>query len=210
MKVAVPRDWVGQTAVVMATGPSLTPADVDACRGLRVIAVNDAYRLAPWADALYASDVSWWLVHRGVPDFAGVKWSVQHNQWKPDRCARFADVRRLAHAGERGLSTDPAAICTGRNSGYAALNLAVLYGATRIILLGFDMGHDKGGQTHFFGNHPGSLSNKSPYHSFLPFFKTAAAQCRALGVVVVNSSRRSSLDCFPKVRLEDALAQVAA
>lgn len=209
MKVSVPRDWAGQTAAVLATGPSLTQADVDACRGLRVLAVNDAYRLAPWADALYASDVSWWLVHRGVPDFAGVKWSVQYNHWNAERKARFADVRRLKNAGERGLSTDQGAICTGRNSGYAALNLAMLYGATRILLLGFDMGHDRG-KTHFFGNHPGSLSNQSPYHSFRPFFKTAAAQAKALGVDVLNCSRKSSLTAFPLVPLESALPQVAA
>jgi hypothetical protein len=52
--------WAGETAVLVASGPSLCPSDVDRVRGrARVIAVNDGYRLAPWADVLYACDRRW-------------------------------------------------------------------------------------------------------------------------------------------------------
>ena len=49
--------WAGDTCCILATGPSLTPAQAEYAKGkARVIAVNDAWRLAPWADILYACD----------------------------------------------------------------------------------------------------------------------------------------------------------
>lgn len=211
MSVAVPRAWAGETVAILATGPSLTQADVDACRGLRVIAVNDAFRLAPWADCLYATDVSWWLTHQQTaPLFAGPKWSVDHVTWDASRRERFPHVQRLANTGVTGIDTDPTGLRHGGNSGYAALNLAVHYGAARILLLGYDLQHGDDGRTHFFGNHPGSLNNRSPYHQYLANFATTVAPLRALGIDVVNCSPRSALSCFPLARLHDALAKVAA
>ena len=84
--VVVPKAWSGETVVVIATGPSLTAEDVDYCRGkARVIAINDAYTLAPWADALYATDAKWWHWHRGVASFTGAKWSMEHSAWGTHR-----------------------------------------------------------------------------------------------------------------------------
>jgi len=45
---SVPRLWPGETFVCLASGPSLTQADVDYCRGkARVIAIKDVLHLAP-------------------------------------------------------------------------------------------------------------------------------------------------------------------
>jgi hypothetical protein len=47
----------------------------------RVVAVNDAYRLAPWADALVGNDRAWWGLYPEALNFAGRKFagtSVQH------------------------------------------------------------------------------------------------------------------------------------
>ena len=70
--------------VVAATGPSLTPAVAAEVRRARwplekcrVVAVNDAYRLLPYADILYACDERWWEVHIGDvrKSFYGERWS---------------------------------------------------------------------------------------------------------------------------------------
>ena len=52
--IPMPRLSDGGTIVCLATGPSLTQADVDAVRGQAdaVIAISDAVDLAPWADVL--------------------------------------------------------------------------------------------------------------------------------------------------------------
>lgn len=203
----VPKDWRGETAVVIATGPSLTSEDVDYCRGkARVVAVNDAYKLAPWADCLYATDARWWHWHRGVPDFTGPKWSLEHSAWGNHR-ERYPDVQRLRNTGPGGLEHDPSGLKNGRNSGYAAVNLAYHYGATRIILLGFNMGH-KGGRSHFFGDHPNRTS--SPYRQFIERFETIVAPLQKRGVSVINCSRDSLLHCFPKADLRQTLIAEAA
>jgi hypothetical protein len=203
----VPKEWPGETCVVIATGPSLTPDDVNYCQGkARVIAVNDAYKLAPWADCLYATDAQWWHWHRGAPEFAGAKWSLEHSQWGNFR-ERYPDVQRLRNSGPSGLEHDPSALKNGRNSGFAAVNLAYHYGATRVILLGFDM-QRKGGKSHFFGEHPNRSS--SPYPQFRERFKTLVKPLAKAGVEVVNCSRNSVLECFPKAELRQTILSVAA
>jgi hypothetical protein len=206
--VSVPRRWPGETVVCIGTGPSLTAEDVNAVRGqARVIAVNDAYRLAPWADALYACDVQWWKWHHGVPSFTGEKWSLKVSGWR-HASARYPDVQLLTNTGKTGLETDPTGLRTGKNSGYQAINLAVHYGAKRIVLLGYDM---KLGATgaHFFGEHPGH--RRGPYRTFIPCFSTLVAPLHRLGVEVINCTRDTALDAFPKAPLAQVLrVEVAA
>lgn len=196
---SVPRLWPGETVVCIATGPSLTPQDVDACRGrARVIVVNDSYRLAPWADALYAADTAWWHVHQGVPGFAGRKYTVQLTP-------RAFGVERLTVTGDRGLERDPRGLRTGMNSGYQSVNLAVHFGASRIVLLGFDM-QACHGRTHWFGEHPQRLNSGSPWPTFRALFDTMVEPLRQLNVAVVNATRETALTSFPQVSLDEALA----
>jgi len=198
----VPRLWPGETCVLIGGGPSLTSADVDAVRGrARVIAINDAYRLAPWAEVLYACDRKWWDWHQGVPSFAGLKYSLIDT--------KYPDVQILNNTGPYGLElVDRSGVRTGRNSGYQALNLAIHFGATRILLLGFDCGLGEGGESHWFGDHP--VPQQSPYPHFRLAFEMLGEPLKAAGVTVLNCSRRTTLKCFQKVSLVEALQQVAA
>jgi len=183
----------------------LTQADVDACREkAHVIAVNDAYKLAPWADVLYAADYKWWRVHQGVPTFRGVKYSIMpngHNNAQQE----YKDVHVLRNTGVDGLEREPNGLRTGRNSGYQAINLAVHLGATTIILLGYDMAVGPGGRRHFFGDHPPPLTLTSVFPEFLRHFRTLPAPLAALGVRVLNATRTTALTDFPKVALAEAL-----
>ena len=74
----VERLWEGETVVCLASGPSLTPADVEYVRGkARVIVINTTVLLAPWADVLYACDARWWQWHhKTVKGFAGMKFAL--------------------------------------------------------------------------------------------------------------------------------------
>lgn len=193
--------WPGSTVVCIATGTSLRKADVDACCGrARVIAINDAYKLAPWADALYACDSRWWHWHRGVKSFAGQKYSLDN------RVKRLCpEVTVLRNTGETGLELDPAAIRTGKNSGYQAINVAVHLGAKVILLLGYDMRLGPGHRSHFFGEHPHPV--KPPFHLMIPKFATLVAPLMAVGVKVINCTPQSALECFPRMDLTAALNQ---
>lgn len=201
--VSVPRLWSGETVVCIATGPSLTAEDCEFVRGkARVIAINDAYRLAPWADCLYACDAQWWRWHQGVPSFAGVKWSLNHSAWGKYR-AVYPDVRLLRNTGPAGLEHEPTGLRTGRNSGYQAVNLAYHYGAARIVLLGYDM-QPSGGKSHFFGEHPNG--QRSPYDQFRRAFQSLVKPLQKAGIQVINCTRRTALLAFPTAPLEDVLS----
>lgn len=80
----------------------------------------------------------------------------------------------------------------------------MLWGATRIVLVGFDMGA-LGNKDHFFGEHPAPLFRQSPYATFRRAFLRVADDCRAMGVKVINASPRSHLESFPKMTLQAAL-----
>ena len=200
--------WRGETVTIIAGGPSLTQEQVDMVRGkTRIIAVNDAYRLTPWADILYGCDVKWWEWHKGVPDFKGIKAGLRwdaikgkfHGGWTADI---FPDVRSLASTGANGLEIAPNSLRTGSNSGYQAINLAVHMGAKRILLLGYDMKSD-GKKNHWFGEHPNKVI--PPYTMMLPYFKTIVEPLEKAGIEVINCTPDSALKVFPMMKLEEAL-----
>lgn len=192
------KAYARDTWACVGTGPSLTDDDVQSLMGrVRVIAINDAVRLCPWADVLYACDGKWINQYQGVPSFPREKYSMTVNS------RRYPAWVKLRNAGPVGLSRDPSSLCTGSNSGYQAINLAVHLGAARILLLGYDMQRHSG-KSHFFGEHPqGWLP--SPYKKFLQAFPSLVAPLAAAGVEVINCSRVTALTTFPRQDLATAL-----
>jgi hypothetical protein len=198
--------WPGELVVVAATGPSLTQEQAELCRGHRVIAVNDAYKLFPFADALYACDGAWWFHHHGCPDFKGEKWSSHGRVGKNDKTAvaqKFGLELVLGKDGN-GFSLDPACIHYAGNSGFQAANLALLFGGNPIVLVGFDM-RLLGKQRHFFGDHQGKLVNVGDPKRWVKHYDVAAARLPE-HVRVINATPGSALKCFPMMTLTEALA----
>lgn len=201
----VPRLFPNSTIVCIGGGPSLLAVDVDACRGrAHVIAINDAYRLASWADVLYACDAKWWTWHPEAAAFTGLKYGLAHRQdvFPPT-------VQQLKNAGSDGLEASPdglriGGVSGGANSGYQAINLAVHLGASRIVLLGYDMQPDPAGKQHWFGNHPVQVN--SQYGKCVQSFERLVEPLQQIGVVVVNASRQTALTMFPRQPIEAALA----
>jgi hypothetical protein len=189
--------------VCIGGGPSLTPEDVDYCRGkARVIAINDAFKLAPWADVLYACDGQWWGWHKGVPDFKGLKYGIT---LKPHQ--RDFGVGILKQTADFGLEKNPSGLRTGKNSGYQAMNLAVHLGARTIILLGYDMQVGPNKETHWFGDHPvKTLAIRFP--NYVKSFTTIVEPLKAIGVTVWNCSRQTALKQFPRAVITDVLPEV--
>lgn len=200
--VTVPRVWPGSTVVCLAGGPSLCQADVDACRGVtKVLAIKDAIRLAPWADVLYSCEFKWWRAHPETAAYTGPKYGMEATPGRDD-------VRVLRNSGDTGLEIRPNGLKNGRNSGYQAINLAVHFGATTIVLLGYDMHPDVSGKQHWFGGHSYNPHGVPPYQLFLERFDTIVEPLKKAGITVLNATPDSSLRCFPMVSLADALKQV--
>lgn len=93
----------------------------------------------------------------------------------------------------------------GDNSGYQAVNLAYLMGAERIILIGFDM-MMFGKQRHWFGDHPEHMNVASNYVSCIRWFGTIKPE--DYGLEIINCSRRTALNHFPKHDLDEMLAAI--
>lgn len=159
------------------------------------------HALAPWADLLYACDHGWW--ERYAPAFGGMKVTQD-----PRVASIRDDVHRVpCDPDGTGLSRDPHRIHGGGNGGYQAVNLAVLLGAARIILLGFDMSAGPDGRRHAYPDHQPGLNNpdESNFMNWRTAFAALARDLRAAGIPVVNCSTRTALDCFPRGTLETVL-----
>lgn len=186
------------TVVIIASGNSLVREDVDYLRGrARVLAVSDNYRIAPFAEWIYSSCKQWWDVH-----LREVLATTSADLWTRDPAAQEAyGLNLLPHrVDSEGIEEDS---CAGNCSGEHAIHLAYHLGATKIVLLGFDMGAT--GQGHWFGKHPKPLANGADFKTMRKSFPRLAADLRDRGVEVLNATRETALDCFPRVTLAEAL-----
>jgi len=112
-------------------------------------------------------------------------------------------LNRIEGCKADGLGRDK--IHYGANGGYQAINLAYLFGAKKIILLGFDMklGEDK--KSHWHGNHPGALNKDMPIKTWIKNFWKLAEDLKSENIEIINSTRDTALECFNKIKLEVAL-----
>jgi len=194
--------------VLVASGPSLTQEQVDQCRGkASVIVINNNYKLAPWADHLYACDQNWWQWYENDPDllnFKGKKWS-QDKAWDEETRSHIEqkhNVTFLVSESSPGLSLKQGIIHQGSNSGYQAINLAYHLGAKQIILLGYDM-QQTGGNVRWHGDHPNK--GRPNYNKFAKFFTELANDVQKAGIEVVNCTTQTALTCFPRQSLDEVL-----
>lgn len=180
---SIPLHWKFKTVCVLASGPSMSQEIADRLRPMEMptIVVNETYRLAPWADLLYAADEAWWKVK--PREFNGLKVS----------CSEVPGVLHLKNAGRIGYSDDADCVHTYGNSGAQAIQIAAKGGAARIELYGFDM-HG----THWHGEHEKPLRKTSAvsFCKWIDEMKTLAAALEARGIEVVNMTEGSALSCF--------------
>lgn len=226
--------WTGKAAVCIATGPSLTEAQLERVREaraadlVRVITVNDAYLVAPFADVLYYADAKWrrwqeaglerrwpWRsfsadeVRQAFASFGGQKCSVRRRHMvkgKPELVEDSGDTQYLGILLSDGLSLNPGGIATGSNSGHQALNIAALSGAKLVLLVGYDArpaGSAPREIPHAFGEHPDK--SRPPYVLMKKNMRTTQTALRQLGVQVFNCTPGSAIDCFERRSLEEGI-----
>jgi hypothetical protein len=189
---------------IVASGPSATQEDAETLQEVceEVIAVNDSWRLLPQCDHIWATDFRWWKYHIAdiSRDYEGQCWT-QDVQWDQGIAPADWGIHCLkADTGAPGLATKPGYVHTGRNSGYAAINLALHLGASRILLLGYDM-QLEGKRRHWFGEHPEGLEVASNYPGFMDRFQTIDPA--DYGIEIWNVTRRTALNHFPHKTLEE-------
>lgn len=200
-----PRWNDGRTVIVAAPGPSLTQEVASRCQGYTCLAIKEAYRLLPWSAVLYGGDPKFWLRNEGCQDFQGERWSshgtIGHDD-KLDVAARYG-IRLVQGVGGNGFSLKPGHIHYGGSSGFQAINLTILFGATSIVLVGFDM-KARDGRRYFFGSHPTSVA--APHYGQILWRFDWAAKRLPPHIKILNATPNSALRAFPLVELDHALA----
>lgn len=200
----IPPDWHGETAFLLAGGPSLIGFDAERLRGRgRIITINDSYRLCPWADVLYFCDRAWWYRHR-----AEIQQVVTGGCIVTLENRQIEGMHSLRSSGKTGLETDDrAAIRNGGNSGYQAIGVAAHLGATRIVLLGYDM-HCANGRTHWHGGHSGG-TREGEYErrcvKWLKNYRTLVHPLEKMRVEVLNATPGSALKGWEQRPLQEIL-----
>jgi hypothetical protein len=184
--------WRGRTVVCLASGPSLTVEDCDRVResGHPAIVTNTTFKLCPWAEVLFGYDSAWWKKYRGEVDdvFSGERLTLSPN-------GKMLGAQSL-HA--------QAWFSSFWNSGACAISLAVVGGASRIVLLGYDC-QKTDGRSHWHGDHPEGLGNAKSLPKWSKHFAGVARYAEKHGAKVLNCTRQTALTCFEKTDLEAAL-----
>lgn len=133
-----PKIWDGSTAVIIGGGPSLEGTNLKLLEhprhpSIRVIGCNDAFLLGDWIDVCYFGDWSWYeLFEKDLDQFPGLKVTCQERCAHTD-CEGILVVRREI----RGCFID-GRVGWNMNTGTSAINLAILFGARKVVLVGFD------------------------------------------------------------------------
>lgn len=117
----------------------------------------------------------------------------------------MVDLNQIEAIDEPGLCLRPGRIHTGLNSGYQAIGLAFMWGAARIILLGYDMQRGPRGESHHHGDHEGGLPNLGTMHEWTRRMVQLGIDLRTCGIDVINATRRTAINCFERMPIERAL-----
>jgi len=144
----IPKRFPGETAIVAGTGPSLTPESIALCNearqsgDVRIFAANRAHELFD-TDVLHACNAAfyplWWDLSK---DKTCDKWTTDRATATipaPPPGTVSSDVKYIDIRFDKGLSRDPSYICAHHGTGPMLVNIAYLYGCTRLLLIGWDM-----------------------------------------------------------------------
>jgi len=166
--------------VVIGSGPSLTADDCELIKksGHFTIVVNSSWQAAPWANILFAADECWWDYNHPPKEMQ--RWTTSKEAARKHNINRFSGT-------------------LGANSGMQAISLALLLGASKIILVGFD-GSLKNG-THWHGDH---LHTSNPTPKSIRQWQVQFSQLPTR-IPIINCSRFTELETFKTGILENEI-----
>ena len=201
------------TCYIVGGGPSLIDFDWSKLGPKKfVIAVNRSYEVLPNAQIVYFTDEDWYAAHEtGLKEHKGclIKGSLQPQKFK------VPDVIQYHLIGEKGLSTKPGTLMHGRNSTYAAINLAGIHlRFNKIYLLGIDMKwqkpadvkkHTKHNSTTHWHNGHRRIDPESIYKTMMANYQTIVQPLKDnnIEVINVNTLEQTGLRTFPIKSFEE-------
>ena len=225
----VQPEFKGETAVLIATGPSITQEQLDIVQKAqedgkcKVITVNNAYQVAPWTDAHISCNDDWWQYYwprdQVLRELPCAKYTWYSN------VAENYNITYIKAIVKDGLSTDPRILHINHGSGPMAINLALHYGVKKLLLIGHDMKFAKdydgakkeagSKRRHFFGEYPEKLrhwpsvkvglTKPGVMDGLIEAYDTMVPQLSSVGMEIINCTPGTALTSFPVSTLENEL-----
>jgi hypothetical protein len=194
----IDKIWDNEIVYIIGGGPSLKNFDWNQLKGKKIIAINRAYEVLPWAEVLYWTDSRFYKWYKSdIDKLNNIKVTCRPFHNIPQ------DVILLKSNNYNKLDMRPSYISHGNNSGYGAINLAVKLGAKKIYLLGYDM-NSKPNQSHWHSGYQSS-HNHTIYNKMISQFDGLPKELKELNIEVFNANPNSKLEVFRKCSLEDAI-----
>ena len=207
--------WSGSPCLIVGGGPSLRGLElgaspVSAPSHMATIAVNRAAEFVS-ADIWLGADSSYWRKEAPPrdPECDPPRVWIDTGDKRPDvdlilPCAAPPGLPNRHSSFAWGRSLAEGVGCAG-NSGFAALNLAVILGADPIFLLGFDMRGENGLLTHFHSGYREKPPSDVLCERWRAAFAWAAPQISARVIVLEITPGDSALTCFMKQPASEVL-----
>lgn len=170
--------------------------DFERVRDLRTIAVKDGYLKAPHADVLMIGDHRY---ARRNPDLSAYKGPLilyTDQKLLPEEL-HDDRIRFIPKVAGRGISRNPAELRGTFTTTALAINLAVLRGAKRILLVGVDGKPGEGKRRWFSRDDTEQWPER--YQKQRWGYNRLADDLRRAGVAVLNLNPDSAVDTFPRV-----------
>ena len=182
-------------------GPSLRAFDWSRLHGRNTVGCNDAYKLGESVCGVCVfGDLRWFNHHRR--SLERFKNPILTNQPSLHKGRAYPWVWTMRREN-RGLHKT--SLGWGGNTGCLAINAALVLGAKRVFLLGFDMKR-KDNKTNWHDDNIGRPNDPS-YDRFMKGFSSVASSLPVAfpGCEVINLGPDSRLECFPKRNLDEVL-----
>lgn len=170
------------------------------------------HQIVPDLAVLFATNAQWWDYYwcrdDGPREHSCEKWTNSRES------AERYGLHWIGSRDKDGVSRNPDFIHHGHSSGFCLLNLAVLMGAKRIVLLGYDLHYApdyngaerKIGATprHFFGEYPSALQHWPKVSVKEGVHLNLIRQYESVtGLDIINCTPGSALKCFEQRAIED-------
>jgi len=208
----IPRKFSG-TGIVCGTGPSITPDVINAVNHsqLPVFCANRAHEIFR-CDVVHGCNYQFWeLYWPQIKDKPCDKWTT-----RPELRNTYSGLQYIEERWEPGLSRDPHWIAAHHGTGPQLVNIAFLYGCTRLLLVGWDMRfHGKVSRTQYARrrylgedeltrNHWPMTGDNGEMSGLIREMETINPA--DYGIEIINCTPGSAMTCFPFGELNAEIA----
>lgn len=211
---SMPREFGIPEDIIQAVMNKQSPLSVyspylSPIHGKHVIGINVAYKIGTWMDMVFFGDSSFYEIHRQeLSHYPKLKVSCAP---KVETTFMNDGIKFLKKDSKiQGISTNPRTVAWNKNSGAAAISVAANAGAKRIILLGFDMTLNEGGEQHWHQEYKvkqtkTSLTTKQTFTIHMQGFNAISRDAKQRGIEIINASPNSKIQQFEKVSVKELL-----